>query len=207
MLAHASQPIHTQVSNEFVEKDPVVWDQADDAGVREAVDSLGSAAAGIEYLTVTTSASCLVALGANGQAVRNSILVSDTRSVEQAEILGALPAFAPVFESTWLKPSPDLMIPKMMWLAQTNQRRSRRRRPSSAPENLVLRLTGERVIDPSSALKFHYMLDEGAYSEPLMSALDIDPGLFPEVLPMGSDLGPITTVPRPTFWVSPGPAR
>jgi xylulokinase len=180
------------VSNEFVEQDPNVWDDLMMQVVAETVASLGPLAKEIRYLTVTSSASCLVALGHDGRAVRNSILVSDTRSVEEARALGDMPEFAPVHDATGLKPSPDLMVPKMMWLAKHEPETVAKTQCFlNAGDYLVWRLTGEVATDPSNALKFHYLLAEETYPMGLISTLDFDPGVFPPVRPLGSDIGSV----------------
>jgi xylulokinase len=191
VVGQISEPIHTMVSNEFVEQDPRVWDDLMASVVGEVVASLGTAASKIEYLTVTTSASCLVPVDSEGP-VRNCILVSDTRSVEEVQILAELSEFAPVRDTTGLKPSPDLMLPKIMWLVKHEPETADRTLYFlGAGDYLIWRLTGETVTDPSNALKFHYLLGESGYPVELMGALGLSSDSLPAVLPMGSDVGPL----------------
>ncbi len=190
VLARSSYPIHTQVSNEFVEQDPREWRDLMYRVVGDVVGELGSAVAAVSHLTVTTSASCLVAIDDRGTPLRPSILVSDTRSTRQVEQLHATPEFAAVAAETGLRPSPDLMLPKMMWMRKHEPELAHRTHCYlGAGDYLVWLLTGELVTDPSNALKFHYRLGEDRYPDELLDALGFHVGQLPRVLPMGSDIG------------------
>ena len=56
---------------------------------------------------------------------------------------------------------------------------------------LIAQLTGRYVTDPNNALKFHYDLRQRSYPQPLLESLGIDMLAFPEVLELGTDLGPV----------------
>ena len=69
---------------------------------------------------MTTSASCLEAADENYKPLIHSMLVSDTRSTKEAKELECLIEFQ-ALESMYAKSSPDLMIPKILWLQKNYQ--------------------------------------------------------------------------------------
>ncbi len=191
-LASSSQPVQTFVSNEKVEQNPTEWFQLTQKVIRDVTLELGKRAQDISYITVTTSASCLVVLDSKGHPLRNSILVSDTRSISEARILAHTVEFQAIHHKTGYKSSPDLMIPKIMWLAKHEQDIYHRAQHFlNAGDYLNFLLTGRYITDPNNAMKFHYVLPEHSYPVNLFSSLGIDVEKFPEVRNMGEDLGTI----------------
>jgi len=192
VLAQSSQPIHTLVSNERVEQDPEEWRALSWRVIGEVTSDLGDRAGNVRYITVTTSASCLVALDDNGCPLRNSILVSDTRAVNEARVLAHTVEFQAVQAETGSKSSPDLMLPKIMWLARHEPDTFKKTAHFvNAGDYLNAQLTGRYVTDPNNALKFHYLMSQRSYPHLLLESLGIDGSKFPEVLELGTDLGAV----------------
>lgn len=190
VLAQASKPIQTYVSNERVEQDPNNWKKLAWQVIKQVTDEIKYVASDIRYLTVTTSASCLVALDEKGRPLQNSLLVSDSRAVNESRMLARTVEFKNVESMTGYPCSPDLMIPKMLWLS--------RHQPEvfehahyfvNAGDFLVGQLTGRFVTDPNNAMKFHYMVTEKSYPHYLLESLGIDAAKLPEVVEMGNEVG------------------
>lgn len=191
VLAQSSLPIHTLVSNEKVEQDPREWRKLSWEVIAKVMAELKDRS-GVKYITVSTSASCLVPLDGKGNPLHNSILVSDTRAVEESRLLGHTVEFQGVQAETGNKSSPDLMLPKIMWLA--------RHKPDvfkkaahfvNAGDYLVGQLTGRYVTDLNNALKFHFLMSRRSYPQTLLESLGIGVSALPEVLDQGTDLGPV----------------
>jgi len=190
VLAQASLPIRTYVTNELVEQDPRDWRRLSWEVMTEVIGKLGPRADGIRYLTVTTSASCLVAVDTQGEPLRNAILVSDTRARREAGILTRTVEFQKVLLDTAIKASPDMMLPKIMWLARNApQDFDRTARFLNAGDYLLAELTGRHVTDVNNALKFHYSVSERKYPHALLEVLGIEPGQLPEVHSSGTVVG------------------
>lgn len=192
VLAQHALPVRTFISNEAVEQDPNEWLQKSWQVIRHVTREMGTEANSVAHLTVTTSASCMVPVDAQGAPLRNSILVSDTRAAEQARMLTHTVEFQPIQSETGQKSSPDLMIPKIMWL--------RRHEPEvfasaayflNAGDFLNFHLTGRFVTDPNNALKYHYVLSRGAYPDDLLDSLGMDSKTLPAVFPPGTTIGPV----------------
>ncbi len=189
--AQASEPIHTYVSNESVEQDPREWERLTKDVVRKTMTELGDAAQSIEYVAVTTSASCLVAVDGHGTPTRNSVLVSDTRSTEQARLLANTFEFRSVLADTGLSPSPDLMLPKMMWIKRHEPEVLKATKHfMNVGDYLVALLTGRYVTDPNNASKFHHAAGIG-YPNSLLDSLGLDPKGLPAVENAGTSVGKV----------------
>lgn len=192
VLAEASRPIRTYVSNERVEQDPREWRSLTWDVVRAVTSDLGDRVEDIEYVTVTTSASCLVATDEGGEPLRKSILVSDTRATEEATRLANTVEFQGVQAESGYSSSADLMLPKILWLRRHEpQVAERTAHFLNAGDFLIAQLTGCYVTDPNNASKFHYLESRSAYPERLLDSLGIDVATLPEVLPMGTEVGTV----------------
>ena len=192
VLAQSSKPIRTFVNNERVEQNPGEWVALSWQVIGNVMSELENRAGPVQYITVTTSASCLVALDNNGRLLGKSILVSDTRAVNESRILAHTVEFQSIQSITGSKSSPDLMLPKIMWIARHEPDIFKRAAHFlNAGDYLIAQLTGRYVTDLNNALKFHYILSQRSYSQSLLESLGIDSSTLPEVLDQGTNLGPV----------------
>ena len=190
VLAQHSRPIRTSVSNERVEQDPREWQSLTWDVVRSVTSELGGRVDEVEFVTVTTSASCLVPTDESGRPLRDAILVSDTRATKEATRLSNTVEFQGVRAEGGFSSSADLMLPKILWLQRYEPDVAERTSNYlNAGDFLVAQLTGEFVTDPNNASKFHYLGTRDAYPERLLDSLGIDPKTLPSVQPMGSEVG------------------
>ena len=110
----SSLPVKTILRGDFVEQNPIEWW---DKGVEvvKKVISETEIRKSIDYITVTSSSSCLVTLDKFGNSLRNCIMVSDKRATQQAEELNNLNIFKEIkASSNNIFALPSLMIPKIM---------------------------------------------------------------------------------------------
>ena len=70
----------------------------------------------LDYITVTTSASCLVCVDECGNTLCNAIMVSDKRSVSEVDEIKSSNEYKTVKEDTGIEISVSLMLPKILWL-------------------------------------------------------------------------------------------
>lgn len=191
VLAQAVKPVHTLVSNEKVEQDPHEWIGLSHDVIRSVVVELGPRVQEVRAITVTTSASCLVAVDRKGRSIGHSILVSDTRSTLECAQLDKSPQFQKLKQKGF-KASPDLMLPKMMWMKkhQTNEF-NKAYKFLNVGDFLCGYLTGEFVTDSNNASKFYYDLDTQSYPEDLYASLGLDVSTLPQVVPLGQRIGAV----------------
>jgi xylulokinase len=178
-LEIAYQPIETRMGEGRVEQAPDEW-------WRSALDVMARVLnkpeqrLQVDLVTVTASAGCLVVLDAQGDPLRNAIMISDVRARPQAERIAASPRFLNL-GLPGARVTPDLMLPKIVWLRENEPETFGRARWFASPNDfLVHRLTGEMMTDAHNASK---LLSDplGHYPADLISELLIDPATLPPV--------------------------
>ena len=191
-LTESSRKIDTIINKNFIEQDPLVWENLAYEVVNEVVQNLGNKSKDIKYITVTTSASCLVPVDSNHNSLCNSILVSDTRAMNQAAKISNLDEFIDVALDTDMKSSSDLMIPKILWIKENKTKIfDNTQYFLNAGDYLNLILTGVCLTDINNALKFHFSVNNFSYPIKLLEKLNINLNTLPPVGEIGSLIGPI----------------
>lgn len=190
--AIAYRPIESRMGEGRVEQDPEDWWCA----ALETLDEVladRTLAVGVRRITATASAGCLVAMDAAGAVLRPGIMISDVRAREQAARIQAEAAFA-ALGLPGGRVTPDLMLPKIVWLREHEPDAYERARWFAAPNDfLTHRLTGEMVTDPPDATKYLFDADRGGYPTGLLDALGIDPAALPPVAVGGDAVLPLRT--------------
>lgn len=190
-LASYAMPITTSLSDEYVTQEPDEWwDKAQKVISRTISDLHGY---NIDYLTVTTSAACLVYVDKEGYSLGPCHMVSDKRAKKQSAEMERAASFQRVKKEVGLGADPYLMIPKILWIKE-NQ-------PDiyehvykfiSSNDFLISRFTGQYVTDYLNAQKYHYNSDTHRYPEALLKELGIDKDKLPEVGDPGMCIGNIS---------------
>jgi sugar (pentulose or hexulose) kinase len=179
-LGIAYRPIESRMGEGRVEQDPEDWWRA----ALETMDEVlaDRALAGrVRRITMTTSAGCLVAMDQAGDPLRTGIMISDVRAREQAQRISREPAFT-TLGVLGGRVTPDLMLPKIVWLREHEPEHFDRARWFASPNDfLVHRLTGEVVTDPPNATKYLYEPQTG-YPAGLLEALAIPLDRLPPVV-------------------------
>jgi len=189
MVSQFAKPVNTLVNNEKVEQKPSDWVQLSNSVMKAVITELGPRSEEIALITITTSASCLVTIDKDGKPLGNSILVSDTRSTKECLELEKLPKFQ-LLKNRGFKSSPDLMLPKIMWMKKNQPRNFERvYKFLNVSDYLCGYLTGEFVTDPSNASKFYYDSESASYPAELYSSLGIDVSSLPQVIQPGQRVG------------------
>lgn len=111
-----SKPIKTSLKNKFVEQS-VKEIENKTISILKKIPKRYSR--NITYITVTTSACCLVCLDSSGKPLTNSIIVSDTRSVEQCKKINK---FLKTNNNNNIQCRPDLMLPKILWIKENKRK-------------------------------------------------------------------------------------
>ena len=179
-LAIAYRPIESRMGEGRVEQDPADWWRA----ALETMDEVlaDRALAGrVRRITTTTSAGCLVVMDEAGEPLRTGIMISDVRARGQAERISGEPTFQ-ALGVLGGRVTPDLMLPKIVWLREHEPEHFERARWFASPNDfLIQRLTGEVVTDPPNATKYLHDRDLG-YPPALLAALDIPAASLPPVV-------------------------
>lgn len=81
-LGSAAKAINTAINDKCVEQDPDEWWEKGILVVRKALSDAGCPQ--INYITVTTSASCLVCVDKYGNPLQKAFMISDKRADSEA---------------------------------------------------------------------------------------------------------------------------
>jgi sugar (pentulose or hexulose) kinase len=203
----ASRPVRTSLKNGEVEQDPEEWWTSALGVMREVLHDREMRQT-IRGVTVTSSACNLVCADGYGQALRNAIIVSDTRARRHATDMGATTAFIELAARLPnQRAEPGMTIPRLLWLRENEPEIfADARWFYSSNDFLVHRLTGTVVTDPLNAEKAGYDPAAGTYAEELMRVFDLPPEKLPPVKPQFSIAGALTAKAKHLIGFSPGTA-
>jgi xylulokinase len=177
-IAIAYRPIETHLGEGIVEQDPERW-WALGLEVMAEVLADRSLAARVGRVTATASAGCLVALDADFRVVRPAIMISDVRSRHAADAIERMLANG----ETATRVTPDLMLPKIVWMREAEPELYARTRWFATPNDfLVQRLTGSLVTDAANASKYFFEAEVAAYPQALLDSLQLDTSTLPPVV-------------------------
>ena len=185
-------PINTFLKGDFVEQEPAEWWEKGKTVINTTIDDR-EIRSKIKYITVVSSAACLIPTDENGNPLYRAIMVSDKRAVEQAKYLGKLPAFQKLYQKVGLPPAPYFMIPKIIWLKEREPDVFSKARKYLSPNDfLIAKMTGEFVTDSFNAEKYYYNHGSGqGYDAELLDELGIPIGTLPEVVDPGTRVLPL----------------
>lgn len=191
-LASSSIPIETALMEEYVTQDPKEWWDKGCRVIKNTIDELSGMK--IEYVTVTTSAACLICVDKNMNPISDCMMVSDKRArTESNEIRKSVP-FLSVYERTGLDMDPYLMIPKALWVKKNEPVTYSQTYKFLAPNDYLLaKLSdGVCVTDYMNAQKWHYDIDNGVYPEQLLEEIGISIDKLPQVVSPGEYIGNVS---------------
>ncbi|MBN1149510.1 MAG: hypothetical protein JXA78_19775 [Anaerolineales bacterium] len=166
----------------WAEQDPQAWYQAFCETVRQAIERSQVDPAEIVMVSIVGVTHNAVLLDEHGQALRPSILYTDTRSASQADDLlhrwGGR-----VFERTWNQLSPLWTWPQLEWLRQQEQETWGRVRrilfPKDYVRNRVAPSFVSDTIDPAGSLLYDPC--RGEWIAEFYQSLGLSQDVFPEI--------------------------
>lgn len=199
-LGQASHPYVTTFSpGARAEQDPEDWWLALGHAVRNAVREAAIDPAAIVAMCTTTTCCSVVALDADGVALRPAVIWMDVRAGEEASAVLATGDPALAVNGAGHGPvSAEWMIPKALWLKRHEpETYDRAATIAEYQDYLTLRLTGHRVASLNNvSIRWHYSTLRGGYPVSLVERLGIGDLLdkWPaEVAAPGEVVGPLTS--------------
>lgn len=187
-LATSSIPIETSLIGETVTQLPSEWWAKACQVIKETVADAGNIS--IDYLTVTTSSSCLVCVDRHGEALLPCMMVSDKRARQESDYLRETVEFPQVRMKTGLGADPSLMLPKALWVKDQEKEIFDRVYKFLSPNDyLIARFTGRYITDYMNAHKWHYDIKNRQYPSNLLGEIGISEDLLPEVVSPGTYVG------------------
>lgn len=182
--------INTAINDKRVEQNPDEWWEKAQNVMRGACKDAN--VRHVDYITVTTSASCLVCMDEEGNPLGNAFMISDKRAEQEAQEIKQTEEFGEVREKTGLDMSVSLMLPKIVWVKNQVPEIFEQTRYFVTPNDyLIYHLCGRVLTDYLNASKYHYLLEEHTYPQGLLKKLGISEKKLPEVVGTGEAAGKI----------------
>lgn len=190
-LASAAVPIVTSLTGECVTQVPAEWWEKACRVIRETMTDAGNIF--VDYLTVTSSSSCLVCVDKSGEALLPCMMVSDKRAKAESDSILEMPIFDELKEKSGLGMDASLLIPKALWVKNHERETYEKTDKFLAPNDyLILKFTGRYVTDYMNAHKWHYDMENNRYPLELLEKVGIGLDLLPEVANPGDSIGKVS---------------
>jgi xylulokinase len=185
-----SKPVFSRLRDDRVEQSAKEWRQHLDALLFELRDQT-SLAATIDYVTSTTSSSCIYGADESGEPTTPVMMVSDKRSKVQSDRIVDLNSFRNSPEGTCFRCSPSSTLPKILWYKEVEPETfAKTHKWLGAGEFLNHFVTREFVTDPLNASKAFY--DGTQYHSDIFREVGVDPAVLPKV----SSIGTVFEIPK-----------
>ncbi|OLP61959.1 carbohydrate kinase [Xaviernesmea oryzae] len=158
------------------EQDPEDWWRAFVAASSGAIGQAGVDARDIEAISLATTSCTVVALDADGRALRPAIIWMDVRANQEADAVLATGDGALIANGGGQGPvSAEWMIPKALWIARNEPEIFEKAATICEYQDfMTLRLTGERAASLNNVtLRWHYQTDRGGWPTTLVDALGL----------------------------------
>lgn len=190
-LAFAAVPIVTSLAGNTVTQIPLEWWEKACEVIAETISDAGNIM--IDYLTVTSSSSCLVCVDKDGNELLPCIMVSDKRAQKESDFIMKTLAFAKVKEKTGLTMDASLLLPKALWIKNHEKEIYEKTDKFLTPNDyLIMKFTGEYITDYMNAYKWHYDVGNKDYPTELLEEIGISKELLPEVTIPGKCVGKVS---------------
>jgi len=183
-----SFPVHTSLQGERVEQDAVEWKIL----LYKLLDGLANKTdliPQIEFITSTTSSSCVYGCNREMKPITKVLMVSDKRASEEVASIKANPIYIEKNIKEPISCSESSNVPKLLWIKNNAIEAFKDiKHWLGANEFLNYEFTGEVVTDSLNASKSFYSAEQGQYHNDILDDMSIPSSVFPEVIEMGSAL-------------------
>lgn len=189
-LGSSSRTLKSAIDDVRVEQYPNEWWEKAIDVMRSSIQE--AKIKKLDYITATTSASCLVCMDDRGVPVGNAIMVSDKRSLSEVEEIKAAKKYKNVERDTGLEVSVSLMLPKILWIRNHEKALYDMTSYFLTPNDyLIYHLCGKLCTDELNAVKYHYSFKCNSYPLDLLDELEISVEKLPPVKRTGELAGAI----------------
>ena len=174
----------------YNEQDPEEWVLQTFKAIRTMIQKFQISPATIRAISFSGQMHGLVALGENGQVLRNAILWNDTRSAEEVtEIQSELGE--DYVDTTGNRPVEGYVLPKLLWIKQHESNLWQQIRTIILPKDFLrLKMTGKLGSDYSDATGTGYFdIRNGHWSESVLKHFDIPVEWMPPLMEAGTVVG------------------
>ncbi len=180
--------------NGYAEQNPEIWWIACRNCIRKALSQISTPASSIRSIGFSGQMHGLVTLDASHQVIRPAILHCDGRSVEQVESIKSKLGRDFIAEQILNPVYTGFLLPSLLWIRDREPSHYEKIRYCLLPKDyLRFRLTGEVRSDYSDAsATLAYDIRNNCWSDAVLSALGIDPSIFPECVALDEPAGVVS---------------
>ena len=207
LLSAITVPYPTRfASNGVAEQDPAKWWRAVCDASRALLNAPGAPVEPVRAVGFSGQMMGATLLDARGRAVRPSMIWADHRSVAQCRQLIERIGMEEGYRITGHRFDPTYTLSKAMWVREHEPEVwSSVRTVCQAKDFMVYKLTDAVATDPSDASSTNaYDQRKGAWSQEILGAADIDPALFPQIVPSATIVGEVTRAAADATGLVPG---
>ena len=183
VLARADTPLQLETPRPgWTQQDPDAWRAAAEASLSEVCAAVGGDR--IAAIGVSGQMHGMVARAADGAALHPALLWNDQRTAAEVDEIHATIGRARLIERTGNPAVTGFQLPKVLWLRRhAPEAFARTTRIMLPKDDLALHLSGEAAAEPCDASGTGaYHLANGRWDEDVLSALDLDPSLWPRLV-------------------------
>jgi sugar (pentulose or hexulose) kinase len=181
-----SLPVHTSLKSERVEQDVNEWRDLFFKllnGLATKTDLIGK----INFITSTTSSSCVFGYDKEMKPITNALMVSDKRAIREVSAIKSNSMFIERNSETPIYCNESSNVPKLLWFKNNEFNVFKKIKYwLGANEFLHYEFTDEIFTDSLNASKSFYSDKANKYHEDILSDLSISSNVFAEVQPIGS---------------------
>jgi len=176
------------------EQDPADWVRAVAAATRRLLAETGTAPDAVRAVSFSGQMMGAVLLDAAFRPVRPALIWADHRSTRQADRLNEALGAGDAYRLLGHRVHPTYSLAKILWVRDHEPDVfARVAHVCLAKDYAVHWLTGRLVTDPSDASSTNaYDQRAGTWSDRVLSAADLDPALFPEIVPATTVAGELS---------------
>jgi xylulokinase len=178
----------------FVEQDPEDWWQAVLSSTKNLLEKSGASPASIACVTFSGQMMGCLPVDREGNPLRPSIIWADMRSEAQAKRLAEAVPAAEFYRIVGHRPVSSYSLTKLMWVKDNEPGVfAKTAKMLQAKDFIVARLTGVFVTDFSDASGTNaFDLVNKKWSDRILSAVGVNPDLFPDAVPSSTVAGRVT---------------
>lgn len=195
IVATASSPHTLQTPKPlWSEQDPHEWWQAVTISIRAVLQKAGVSGEAVAAIGLTGQMHGLVLLDQAGQVLRPAILWNDQRTQAQCEEIHRRVSKERFIQITGNVALTGFTAPKILWVAQNEPRVYAKAKHVLLPKDYIrYQLTGEYAMDKADGSgTVLFDLKSRAWSNEVLSALDIDPSWMPPTFEGSAFTGQVT---------------
>ncbi|MEZ9592952.1 FGGY-family carbohydrate kinase [Vibrio breoganii] len=193
IIANNSEPLSTMLNGTAVEQSGSEWWEK---GLRVINASLDNEAVRreINYITVTASSCCAVAIDQLGNPLHDVIMVSDKRANVETTHIAERTSYQDLRQSrSDFEVKSSLMLPKILWIKNNLPEVFEEAEYFLSPDDYFgYRFTGQAVVDSLNAEKCFYDNKSKSYPIDLLKDLEIPLQKLPKVVDVGTKVAQVT---------------